>query len=326
MKKLLNKLSNSGKIDVDSLREDSYSDEHIRKPSSLPSDSRDTSQEIKLKKSFSGGGSVGRDNDFNKKKSSSSGIKSPRDKELKEKLNESDDKALRKSGSRKNSMKKSVEIKNQDSMKSPALKNMFASSYEHQKDTALVDSDSSEDESVPRSRGNSMHDDEEFYTTMPIRVPSAPGRLASSPVPLHSTPPLAALHVSPRASDSPAPSSPYMHSPPASPFRPVAVPTSPTAGAQVPNLPRSVSTPSPRVAQNVVAADDFDLRFGVVGRPRNDSITDESETVLGSDYARSQAADDDEEDVDMIDDVEVTNQKGKTGLFSPRKNKAKKLK
>jgi len=333
MKKLLNRLSTSGKIEANSLREeDTHSDEehldtHFRKPASLPADARDTSQDIKVKKSFSGSGSLGRSASYkdtssdSPKKKSSNGIKKDKEAKDKDKLNESDDKSLRKSGSRKNSIKKSSEIKNPDSMKSPSLKSIFSSSYEQQRDTGLIESssDESEDDSVPRSRGNSMHDDDDEYSFKPIRVPSAPGRMATSPLPTTlSTPTKSAMRAaSPRALDSPstvqfAPSSPQ-YSPPKSPTY-----------APVPNLPRSMSSPNPAGTntREVIAADDFDLRFGV-GRERTESISDEA--ALGADFSRGRT-DSVSEDAEMFDNGEVSNQKTKSGLFSFGRNTPKKLK
>lgn len=355
MKKLFNKLSVSGKLEADTLREDKdYSDEehvdtHYRKSSALPADTKDTSQDLKMKKSFSGGtGSVGRNNkdyEFAKQKSSSSGIKK-QEKEIKdkEKLNVSTDKALKKSPSRKKSLSKSTEVK--DEMRSPALKGV---SSPHERRNGSVDSDESDEDIVIRNREESLQDDD-FHATSPIRVPSAPARLASSPMflPTKSSSP-SARAVSPRM-DSPhaftAPSSPFTASPPAftaSPpqkaFSPqpqyglVMSPSQPqfnVASSPPAHLPRSVSSPNPAGARSpqVIAADDFDLRFGGAdsGHARTDSNSDNHKTALGNDFARDRADSVPDEAEIPEDDGEATNQKGKGGRFTFGSNKGKKLK
>jgi hypothetical protein len=328
MKKLFNRLSLSGKIESDTLREDTYSDEehldtHYRKKESLPADSKDTSQDLKLKKSFSGGsgGSVGRSNkdyDFAKKKSSSSGIKKQKDKDTKEnkdneKLNESDDKALKKSSSLRKKSSKSYEGKNE--MKSPALKSVFVSEYEHTRDGSVESGESDDD--VPHSHNDSLHDDD-FYTTTPIRVPSAPARLASSPIalpPKSPSPSAAASAASPRMDSPPS----FTASPPQKAFSPQAqYGMSPSA-----QLPRSVSSPNPAAHSPKIVADDFDLRFGAHGHARTDSISDDYEK-LGN-FARDRTDSVADEEAEIIPDEEMSNQKGKSGRFTFG-NKAKKLK
>jgi len=313
MKKLLNKLSNSGRMELDGGAGEERLDMHVKKTTTLPADTRDTSQDIKIKKSFSSSGSIGR---------SSGGIKHQKDKEAKEKLNESDDKSLRKSGSQK---KKSSEVKNPDSMRSPSLKSIFSSSYEQQRDTGLIESsDSEEEDNVPRSRGNSMHDDEllEIHTrsTTPVRVPSAPVRLAVSPVPAYSTPP--------RSNPASRAASPRMDSPPSSAFSTYSPPRSPLytgAASPVPNLPRSVSSPNPAISnqRSVIDADEFDRRFA---NPVLHSEAVSDETALGADFSHSRT-ESVSEDVDMDDyqGGELMNQRSKSGLFSFG-NKPKKLK
>jgi len=401
MKKLFNRLSSSGKIDASSLKEEQYSDEehldtHYRKPTTLPAEPRDTSQDLKLKKSFSGSGSIGKGDHpsaFSVKKSSS--VKLSKDKEIKDKdkLNESTDKSLKKSGStKKRSIGKSSDLLKKDTerLRSPSLKSIFVSDYKQQRDLGSVESSDSEEEGVPRSRGNSLHDDD-FYTNAPIRVPSAPGRLASSPVPMLATPPNAAARaVSPRMDSltpSPVPmyatppksamraqsprvemsSSGMAYSPPESPHaRAYSPPTSPHARAYspptspherayspptspherayspptspherayspptsphaytypVPIIPRSPSAQQASTQSDVLDADEFDLRFAV--RERQESISDD--TALGADFERGRW-DSISEDVDMVDEAEITNQKSKSGLFSFGKNTPKKLK
>jgi len=85
-----------------------------------------------------------------------------------------------------------------------------------------------------------------------------------------------------------------------------------------------MSSPNPAGTntREVIAADDFDLRFGV-GRERTESISDEA--ALGADFSRGRT-DSVSEDAEMFDNGEVSNQKTKSGLFSFGRNTPKKLK
>ena len=190
---------------------------------------------------------------------------------------------------------------------------------------------SDNDDSIPRSHGKQTLDDDEFYSTTPIRVPSAPGRLASSP---YTTP----THMASPRMDSSSPASAYAapttpahmasprmdylspasaHSPPKSPY------VAPSPSAQASTLSRSVSSPNPATAtpKRVVPADDFDLRFAGAGHARTDSVSDE--TALGGDFARNERFDAKSEEVeDAAEHDEVLKQKGK-GLFSFGSNKPK---
>ena len=167
--------------------------------------------------------------------------------------------------------------------------------------------------------------------TTPIRVPSAPGRLASSP---YTTP----THMASSRMDSSSPASAYAapttpahmasprmdylspasaHSPPKSPY------VAPSPSAQASTLSRSVSSPNPATAtpKRVVPADDFDLRFAGAGHARTDSVSDE--TALGGDFARNERFDAKSEEVeDAAEHDEALKQKGK-GLFSFGSNKPK---
>jgi hypothetical protein len=325
MKKLLNKLgsgNNSLREDNTSSDDEEHLDAHFRKPTSLPADARDTSEDLKLKKS----GSVGKGNaevsDFSKKKSSSNGIKAPKDKD---KLNESDDKALRKSGSRRRSVNKSSEVK-PEGLKSPSLKSIFTS-YDQQRDTGLMagNNESDDEDSVPRSRGNSMHDDDDqFYP--PVRVPSAPARISPTNVTpqRRGTSPRMESPASSSSAFSPFAASPnHVYSPPSSPYRAA------SPNGHVPTLlPRTMSSPPPVASQSrdVLIADDFDLRFAGSVRAHAHTEPVSEETALGTDFARERK-DSVQDDVQMIDDDgELLNQKAKSGLLSFGSNKPKKLK
>lgn len=161
-----------------------------------------------------------------------------------------------------------------------------------------------------------MHDDEllEIHaaSTTPVRVPSAPVRLAVSPVPAYSTPP--------RSNPASRAASPRMDSPPSSAFSTYSPPRSPLytgVASPVPNLPRSVSSPNPANSnqRSVIDADEFDRRFA---NPVQHSETVSDETALGADFSHSRT-ESVSEDVDMDEDNqggELMNQKSKSGLFS----------
>eukprot|EP00026_Physarum_polycephalum_P008262 Phypoly_transcript_08343.p1 GENE.Phypoly_transcript_08343~~Phypoly_transcript_08343.p1 ORF type:complete len:189 (+),score=57.64 Phypoly_transcript_08343:807-1373(+) len=176
---------------------------------------------------------------------------------------------------------------------------------------------------------------------------ASPRSLSPSPVPMYATPPKSPMRaasprveippsgmaytppISPHARAYSPPVSPHerAYSPPASPHaRAYSPPTSPNGYAPVPVMMPRVASPNPAQQQApaqgmVIDADEFDLRFAV--RERTESISDD--TALGADFQRDRW-NSISEDVDMIDDAETTNQKGKSGLFSFGKNTPKKLK
>jgi len=330
MKKLLNKLNGSGKFDVDALREEEhlsgdehYEDVHYRKSATLPSDPRDHAEEIKparkssLPKKVISPRAKAMENDD---KRSSKEIQKDKDK-----LNESDDKVIRKSFSLKNVTlfnKSTDQLKNTESpaVRSPSLKSMF-SGYGPQKDS-LVDVDGSdeemnEDAAVPHNRALGTRDDEDLYFTAPIRVPSAPARAVTSPSPkgskspMMSSSPAQARTASPRIINSP-PGSPQFTTQSSSPRVPTFSPT--------PTAPPQALKPSPLV----LVADDFDAHFSNMGgRARNESITDD----YGAPYRREKDHVDYAEDDEVDLDNELMQDRPKGGLFSSfGANKPKKLK
>lgn len=350
MKKLFNKLSTSGNLREEVHVEEEQSDTGFRKSCSLPADAKDTSEDLKTKRSFSLSKATSprfkdamESEDFSKKKSSSSGLKKEK---IKDKLNESDDKLVRKSKSMKNvsTSKKTSDVKSPNSMRSPSLKSIFASQYDQQQDSKdiMLSSDSeseTEDAFVPH-----QHNDDEFASlSLPFRVPSAPGRLASSPSPSpispSPSPSLVSLHArstSPSPSTSPYPLSP---SPTASsnsrtPVSPVTfMSNSPPSFSSVPftqSPPPHACVPTP----HVVGTDEIDAKYGHNGAifgtraTTNDSLFGDSDSKdhfgLGKVHVDSHV-DSDSETFDSMETDEIVHQK-KSGLFSFGSNKSTKLK
>jgi hypothetical protein len=330
MKKLLNKLSNSG-----NLRDESFPEEHLeihyRKSTTLPSDAKDTSADFKMKKSFSLSKASSprykeamesqQQEDFSKKKSSSIGVRKEKVRPSLDKLNESDDKLVRKSKS----------MKSPTSMRSPSLKSIF-SNYEPQKDgkNVIVESSDSEDEDafVPHQHPD-VHDDEHFNMTAPIRVPSAPARMAHSPT----------SSTSPSHSFSPSPS-PVLVSLNARAASPVPV-TPTSAGKRTP--PFSSSSPTAQVpaftsapptnalvpTPHVIVADEFDIAFS---NRHNDSFINNNDdfgspfkSVFGAPGHVQLDSDKYEEPNDAMETDEIMRHK-KSGIFSFGSNKPMKLK
>lgn len=347
MKKLFNKLSASGNLREEvNTEEDEHLDTHFRKPTTLPADAKDTSEDIKVKKSFSLSKATSprfkdalEGEEFSKKKSTSTGLKKDKPKD-KLNLNESDDKHVRKSKSAKaiSPKKSSDQLKGSASMRSPSLKSIFASQYEQQKDGHIMDSssdsDSEEDAFVLHQHPNPL-DDDEFNLSFPIRVPSAPARLASSPSPSPS-PSFVSLHV---RTSSPSPSlnngmrvttpttPPPLALPPSSP---VPFSTSPTA--RVPAFTQSPPAHALAPKPHLVIADEFDAKFGptahdgaIFGTPDSfNGDRDRSESLdhfnLGKDTRL------DSESVEYTTETDEVVYQKKSGLFSFGSNKSTKLK
>lgn len=347
MKKFINKLSSSGNLREEPTYDKEHLDTHFRKPTTLSQDTKDTSEEIKLRKSFSLSkatsprfrASMDTDDFSSSKKKSSSGIK--KEGKDNEKLHESDDKAMRKSFSLRGVFNKSSDqINKNETVRSPSLKGVF-SSYDkvqnrHPAEMDGSDSEEDQDAFVPH---NDQFDDKEYLATSPIRVPSAPGRMSSSPVPLSPT----------RAS----PSSPPMHLSTSSVRSPNSnnantlnfTPTSSSSGLSastpiiVPSSPPSTSVqaftqspPSNAQVPRIVAVDEFDSHFNFNNntndggyRGRTDSITDDYGSEFGRICTESKLDGADEGD-DIMDVEEDSVHVKKGGLFGFGQNKPRKLK
>jgi len=296
MKKLFNKLSYSGKMEDDMHEDEEILDINYRKPTALPADVRDNSEDIKMKRSINkkalskSKDSLEVEEDFHKKKSSSGSVKSHKSSD-KNKLHESDDKVAKKSFSMRTAslFKSSDQIKDPDSMKSPSLKSVYVSEYEEPQEE-LDGSDSEDDAAVPR-RGSSVSADD-GYSTTPLRVPSAPGRMSSYAPPR-------IISLSPRSV------SPTAYTPSTPPSMSLNQSPSPVAHVPSNSFPRSASSPPAVISTygatpHVVVADDFDTRFA-----SKKSVSDE--TAFGSEYGatRSDYAQADDRDT-MTDDGDDT--------------------
>lgn len=213
---------------------------------------------------------------------------------------------------------------------------LFLSIKQRDGKNVIMDSSDSEDEDafVPHQHPNIL--DDEFNVNTPIRVPSAPARMASSPSPSPS-PSLVSLQVR-TTSPSPTPSPTYASSTgkrsptsPSSfmaPSTPPPFSTSPTA--RVPAFtqapPSHACVPTP----HLVAADDFDAKFGhdgaIFGNRNgaddsafgNRTRSDLDHFGIGKVHVDSHVDSDTEPDAMETD--EIVHQK-KSGLFSFGSNK-----
>lgn len=328
MKKLLNKLSNSQKLEDDHQEDEEILDTNFRKSSTLPADQKDSSEEIKLKRSLNKKALVKSNKDsldfeeggdFSNKKKGSGSLRVKNEKNAdKDKLHESD--GLKKSSSVKAvSIKKSSDkVKDPDNMKSPSLKSVYVSEDE-QPEPESEESDE-DDAAVPKRRGNS----DEHSTTL-LRVPSS----SSSPSPRSmSSPPPRVIALSPRSpsptffsSSSPAPQPTFYSSPSLAP--PPSFYSSPSPASPAPRLPTSPA-PASAASPHVVMADEFDATFAA-----RDRKAETDETAFSSEYGQTRSDhrvrdDDDDDDAMMMDGDD--NKKGKSGLFSFGGNKPRKLK
>jgi len=354
MKKLFNKLSNSGNL-KDDMFEDEYMDNHVRKPTILPPDAKDTSQDIKAKRSFSLSKATSPrlkaidSEEFSKKKSSSSGVKKEKDSQ-KDILHESDDK-LKKSKSAKtvSIFKSADQVKNPNQMRSPSLKGIFMSPYEQQKEGREIldiDSDSEDDDAFVPSQSPTFMD-EDFNASPPIRVPSAPARMATSPTPISPNVRVSPTPISPNVRAS-SPSSPTAYSSSPSLFvTPGKAPSPFKLSYSPPPTPVLLGSPSPtpqvlaftqappsyavaKPTPHVIVADELDTKFDSMRmdnkfsfRERNDSITDD----FGVGHFRSDAKLDSDSENDAFDDMDTDmGHHKKGGLFSFGSNKSMKLK
>jgi hypothetical protein len=322
MKKLFSKHS---KVDDEARDDEEILDINYRKSSSIPSDSRDDQEEIKMKRSLNKKAMLKNKDSmeteeefhFKNKKTSGGSVRAHKEKEKvsdKDKLHENDDKPMKKSFSMRtvSLFKSSDQEKDPDSMKSPSLKSVYVGEYEQP--DPVEDSDSDDDAAVPKRRGKN----EDGYSTTLLRVPSAPGRLASLAPPQlaprsvspngyqqSGTPTEYTRPVSPIAYISPSPRSisPTPYAPPASPHYQSPSPT--------PYVPRSPT------------ADSFDTNTGMAYGGRKQKVSDE--TAFGFEYDKRSDYNRDN-DVMLTDEGDDGNQKSKGGLFSFGSNKPRKLK
>lgn len=296
---LINKLTSSGKMESGMLKEDTddteYDAVHYRKPTTLDNThDADNSEDFKSRKSFSLRGlspfkpqettTDSSDYEFSKKKSSSMRSMPDSQKLDKEKLHESDDKAVKKSFSLRGVpavFSKSPESKTPEPLaKSPSsIKTLFSSTqYEQHYDFNVSEEHGEEEESDESSGGEEAQAVVPTKTRRP-RVNSTyddfdevkPKNLASSAP--------AFTHYSP---SSPVTLAPHPSSPPKMPSSPPKVPSSPPVPTSFGSSPpRTQATNSPKSQEKppVAVADDFEAQFG---RMRSDSAASDDDTLITS--------------------------------------------